>query len=380
MKLDHNRPVFAAMKITRISVYQKTLDYVGGTYVWGPNCVLSDADSTVVVLETDSGLTGCGEVCPIEGNYLAAYAEGVRAAMPRLGKAILGLDPRQVALVSQAMDAELKGHGYAKTPVDMACWDILGKSTGQPVWMLMGGKLNEKLPMYRVAPMKSVEETVAEMEQIRAQGYRQFQVKVGGDWQLDIERIRNTIPLLKDGEIAFADANTGWRVDHAIRVCRAVQDLDVYIEQPCMTYEECLQVRRNTDLPMKLDECITSLEMAERAVKDKAAEVICIKVSKQGGLSAAKRLRDYLVEKRIPMVVEDTWGGEIVTAALSHLAASTPAELHVNSTDLHNYVSGSTGTPAPRTENGCLLVTDTPGLGVEPDYNSLGEPVAVYTL
>lgn len=366
------------MKITAINVYQKTLPYVGGTYVWGPGRVIADADTTVVVIETDAGLSGCGECCPIDGNYLAAYAEGVRAAMPRLSQAILGQDPRQVGRIESIMDEVLKGHGYAKAAIDAACWDILGKSCGQPVWMLMGGRLNHKLPMYRVAPIKSPQETVEEIEQIRGQGYKQFQIKVGSNWAEDIDRIRATVPLLKSGELAFADANTGWRVDHALKVCRAVRDLDVYIEQPCLTYEECQQVRRRTDLPMKLDECIDSLQMAERVVKDHGAEVVCIKVSKQGGLTKAKKMRDYLVEHRIPMVVEDTWGGEIVTAALVHLAASTPEELHVNSTDLHNYVTGTTGTPPPKTENGCLLTSDLSGLGIEPDFDSLGVPVARY--
>ena len=126
---------------------------------------------------------------------------------------------------------------------------------------------------------------------------------------------------------------------------------------------------------MKLDECITDLRMAERAVVDRAAEVICIKVSKHGGLSKARRIRDYLAEHGLPMVVEDTWGGEIVTAALAHLAVSTPAHLLVNSTDLHNYVVGTTGTPAPATRDGCLIASDAPGLGLEPDLESLGSPV-----
>ncbi len=366
------------MKITRISVYRKDLPYVGGQYVWGPGRVIETADSTVMVIETDAGISGCGECCPIDGNYLAAYAEGVRAAAPRLARALIGEDPRQVGRIELIMDEVLKGHGYAKAALDAACWDILGKATEQPVWMLLGGKLLPAAPMYRVAPQKSPDETVAEIEAHRRAGYRQFQIKVGGDWAGDIERIRATVPLLQSGETAFADANTGWRVDHAIRVCRALRDLDLYIEQPCLTYEECLQVRARTDLPMKLDECISDLRMAERLVRDKAAEVCCIKISKQGGLTKARRLRDYLAEHGIPMVVEDTWGGEIVTAALSHLAASTPPALHVNSTDLHNYNIGSTGTPGPETRDGCLIAPDAPGLGVEPAYDELGEPVGVF--
>ncbi|MGI9319581.1 MAG: mandelate racemase/muconate lactonizing enzyme family protein, partial [bacterium] len=102
------------MKITSVKIYQKILPYVGGTYVWGPGRVISSADTTVVVVETNAGISGCGECCPIDGNYLAAYPEGVRAAMPRLSKAVIGQDPRQTGKIESVMDEALKGHGYAK--------------------------------------------------------------------------------------------------------------------------------------------------------------------------------------------------------------------------------------------------------------------------
>ncbi|GAB5467108.1 MAG: mandelate racemase/muconate lactonizing enzyme family protein [Rhodospirillales bacterium] len=366
------------MKITSVSVYKKDLPYVGGRYLWGAGEVIAVADTTVVVIGTDAGLEGCGECCPIGGNYLAAYAEGVRAAAPRLAKALLGEDPRQIGRIEALMDRALKGHGYAKAAFDAACWDLLGQACGQPLWMLFGGKLSQSAPTYRVAPQKPPAEMVAEIARHRASGYRQFQIKVGADWSGDIQRIHDGVAALEPGELAFADANTGWRVDEAIRVCRAVRDLDLFIEQPCLTYEECLQVRARTDLPMKLDECVTDLFMAERVVADRAAEAVCVKVSKQGGLTKAKRLRDYLAEHSLPMVVEDTWGGEIVTAAQAHLAVSTPAHLLVNSTDLHNYNVGSTGQPGPVMREGRLHAPDGPGLGVTPDYESLGAPVAVY--
>lgn len=131
---------------------------------------------------------------------------------------------------------------------------------------------------------------------------------------------------------------------------------------------------------MKLDECITDMRMAHRVVEDKGAEVVCLKISKQGGLSKARKIRDYLVENRIPVVSEDSWGGEICTATVLHFAVSTPEEFLVNTTDLHNYNTVRTGTPAPVREDGCLLPSDTPGLGVEPDFESLGAPVAVYSV
>ncbi len=176
----------------------------------------------------------------------------------------------------------------------------------------------------------------------------------------------------------MADANQGWRVDNAIQVSRAVKDLDFILEQPCRTYEECQQVRRIAEQPMKLDECVTDIDMARRIVNDRGAEICCLKISNLGGLSKARRVRDFLVDNRIPVVSEDTWGGQITTAAVAHFAASTPEEYLVNSTDLMNYNTRNTGIGGPTTKDGKLYATDTPGLGVTPDFGSLGTPVASY--
>ena len=366
------------MKITGIRIFKTPLPYVGGTYAWGRGNAITTAQASVVVIDTDAGFQGCGEFTPCGENYMIAHSEGVEAAARLLAPALIGQDPRQLARIEQIMDHVIQGHGYAKAPFDAACWDILGKATQQPVWMLLGGKLTDGAPMYRVAPQKSRADTIAELDQHRAAGYQQFQIKVGADWAQDIDRIRATVPLLQPGEKAMADANQGWHVDEAIRVVRATHDLDFILEQPCKTYEECQQVRRRTDLPMKLDECVTGIHAAQRIVADRGAEICCLKISNLGGLSKARRVRDYLIDNRIAVVAEDTWGGEIVTATLAHFAASTPQEWLINTTDLHNYNTRSTGTPGPKTANGKLYAPDEPGLGVAPDFASLGAAVASY--
>lgn len=366
------------MKITRIRIYQTGLPYVGGAYVWGAGNAIETAIASVVVIDTDAGLQGCGEFTPCGENYMVAHSQGVASLARLLAPKLLGEDPRHVGRIEQLMDHLVQGHGYAKAPFDAACWDVLGQACDQPVWMLLGGKLTDGAPMYRVAPQKAVDETVAEMNAYRDQGYRQFQIKVGGDLAADIDRIRATVPLLKPGEKAMADANQGWRVDNAIRVAQATRDLDFILEQPCRTYEECQQVRRVAEQPMKLDECITDIQMAQRIVADRGAEICCLKISNLGGLSTARRVRDFLIDNRIPVVSEDTWGGEIATSVVAHFAASTPPEYLQNTTDLMNYNTRSTGIGGATSQDGKLYAPDAPGLGVKPDFESLGAPVAEY--
>jgi L-alanine-DL-glutamate epimerase-like enolase superfamily enzyme len=367
------------MKITKISVFKKPLPYISGELEVGDRSAdrgqLSDDlfNSTVVVIDTDAGISGCGESCPWGDSNL-----GGLPAMEGLAKALLGNDPRQLNKIEQVMDSAIEGHPYAKGPVDVACWDIFGKSAGVPVYMLLGGKLCDGAPLYRCVMEQSQEKILTEIEEYRAAGYKYFKLRVGINPESDIELIRTAANAAKPGEFVYADANGRWTLHDALQVVRAVDDLNVMIEQPCLTYEECLHVRARTNLSMKLDELVTDLSVAERMTQDLIADVACVKISRIGGLTKARRIRDYFVYHGIKVVCEDMWGAEIVSAAVSHFAASTPAELLFNTADLHTYNAESTGTSAPPTSNGRLYCSDAPGLGVEPDFESLGDPEAVY--
>ncbi|MEZ5326184.1 MAG: enolase C-terminal domain-like protein [Verrucomicrobiales bacterium] len=206
----------------------------------------------------------------------------------------------------------------------------------------------------------------------RAEGYRRFQLKVGGDPDTDIERIHAVSALMEKGDVLVADANTGWLMKDAARVVRGVRDLDVFIEQPCDTYEECLSIRRRTDHPFVLDESIYNIPELIRAVSDQAMDVINIKISKLGGITKAREVRDICVAMGIAMTIEDTWGGDIITAAISHLAHSTPTELLFTSTDFNSYVTVSTAEGAPKRINGRMAASHEPGLGVRPRMDVLG--------
>ena len=209
----------------------------------------------------------------------------------------------------------------------------------------------------------------------RAEGYRRFQLKGGGDPDVDIERIFAVAAKLEKGDRLVADANTGWLLHEAMRIAAAVKDVDVYIEQPCRTYEECLTVRRHTNRPFVLDENIDSLDMLVRAQRDLAMDVVNIKISKLGGITKARQVRDMCVSFGIGMTIEDSWGGDIVTAAIAHLAHSTPQESRFTSTDFNSYVTVAFADGAPQRVNGKMSASDAPGLGISPRMDVLGAPV-----
>lgn len=363
------------MRITRIAAWQVDLPLHEGSYKWSGGKSVTVFDSTVVAVETDAGVAGYGEVCPLGPAYLPAYAAGVRAGLKELAPRLIGEDPTQLGKLNRAMDAALKGHPYVKSAVDVACWDILGKVAGLPVCALLGGRYGEDFHLYRAISQESPDEMAGKVAGYRAEGYRRFQLKVGGDPDTDIQRIRAVAAVLKPGDRLVADANTGWLQHEAIRVARAVRDLDVYIEQPCLTYEECRAVRRQIDQPFVLDENIDTIDVLLRAHADGAADVVNLKISKLGGLTRTKQLRDLCVSVGIGMTLEDSWGGDIVTAAIAHLAHSTPTEFLFTSTDFNSYVTRSIAEGAPRRKNGRMAAPAAPGLGVAPKLAEFGPPV-----
>lgn len=362
------------MKISKISVWQVDLPLHEGDYKWSGGKSVETFDTTVVGIETDGGVLGYGEACPLGPAYLPSYAAGVRAGIRELGPSLLGQNPLHLEKLNLAMDRAMKGHPYVKSPIDVACWDILGKVSQLPVSSLLGGSYGEDFVLYRAISQESPEKMAQKVAGYREEGYRRFQLKVGGDPDTDIERIRLTYEQLQPGDKLVADANTGWLRHEAMRVVHAVRELDVYIEQPCLRYEDCLSVRKNTRLPFVLDEVIDGIPEILRASQDFAMDLVNIKISKFGGLTRARQARDLCVSLGIAMTLEDTWGGDIVTAAISHLAHSTPTEYLFTATDFNSYVSQPLAKGAPKRVEGRMKSSPEPGLGIEPMMDVLGEP------
>lgn len=363
------------MRITGINVYRVELPLREGSYRWSGGRSVEVFDSTVVELQTDAGLTGWGEVCPLGPAYLPAYAAGARTGIAELAPQLIGIDPTELNIVNQRMDQSLRGHPYVKSALDMACWDILGKACGQPIATLFGGRHGKDFALYRAISQDTPERMAANVGKYRAEGYTKFQLKSGSDVETDIARIHAVAAEMQRGDVLVADANCGWTQHEALSVAAGVRDVNVYIEQPCLSYEECLVVRRHTDRPFVLDEVIDDVKTVVRGYGDQAMDVINLKISKVGGLTRARQIRDLCVSLGIAMTIEDTWGGDIITAAIAHLAHSTPPELLFSATDFNSYVTVSIADGAPQRQHGRLAASTSPGLGIEPRMDVLGDPV-----
>ena len=363
------------MKITAIKLFAVSLPMKEGRYSWS-NQSFAAFDSTVVAVETDQGVTGVGEICPLGPAYLPAYAQGARTGIATIAPGLIGADPTNVGAVNLLMDRLLKGHPYVKSALDIACHDILGQVTGRPVCDLLGGRLQEDVQLFKVVSRDRPEAMAEKLIAYQEQGFTQFQMKVGADAATDIIRIRKVAEALAPGNILAADAKCGWKQHEAVRVVSAVNDMALYIEQPCESYEECRVVRDHATHPMILDECMDSLQAVLRGHADRAMDAINLKISRMGGLTRSRLIRDLCVSLGIVLTIEDTWGSEIGDAAIAHLAHSMPAEFHFQSSAFHEYTTHPIASGGPQIADGKMAMSHAPGLGVTPDWDLLGAPIA----
>ncbi len=365
------------MKITRLTLWDVPLtSHLAYHMAGGKSC--DTVTSVVLRIDTDAGISGWGEVCPIP-HYLPAYAEGVRPALEYLAPVLIGADPVGPEAVMTSADSWLQGHVYAKSALDIALWDITGKAAGLPLYTLMGGRQAADMALYHSISCIAPGDMARLAREAQATGIAQFQVKLGADddWQADVARLRLVREAVGEGPSVYGDWNCGATRLDATRVGRAVAAGDFMLEQPCATLEDCAAVRAATGLPMKIDENAHDTASLLRAHELGCMDAVALKLSKFGGLSATRRARDLCLHLGARLCVEDTWGSDVTTAALLHLAAATPGGRLLNTCDLSGYVAPRLAPQAPTRAGGRIAPPEGPGLGVEPDPDVLGQPVAV---
>lgn len=372
------------MKIARIEVFQADLPFKGGVYALSGGRSYTGFDATLVRLTTDCGLEGWGESTPFGATYIAAHGRGVRAGLAEIAPAVLRLDPRHLDRVNDAMDAALAGHLHAKTPIDVACWDIFGKATGMPVCDLLGGRVPGPVPVISSIHVDTPEAMRASVARHRAEGFLGHSIKVGtaeaeGGPALDSERIRACLADRQPGEWYLVDANGGLTVEHALRMLNLLPPgLDFVLEAPCATWRETRSLRRRTSVPILWDELAQSEEDIADIIAQDLAEGIGLKISKQGGLTRARRQRDLCAAAGLVMSVQETTGSEVAFAAILHMAQSVPRRLLRCALDTRSVIGRQTARFDAPIRDGGAEAPALPGLGIEVLTETLGDPVAVY--
>jgi L-alanine-DL-glutamate epimerase-like enolase superfamily enzyme len=367
------------MRIARVAGYRQLQPFRDGPYTCRGHSE-AGTDSTIVVLETDDGLVGVGEMAPLGAFYAPAFAAGARAGVAELAPFLLGADPREPRRLRRALDAVMLGQPFVKSALDMAVYDLAAQAGGVPLCTYLGGRFGTTVELYRSVSQNAPDAMAVHAAAYVAAGYRRIQVKVGGEPLEDVERVHAVRAAVPDDVVLFCDANGAWTTGQARAFLRATRDLEITLEQPCMTYDDCRAVRSHCPHPFVLDECIDSLAALLAAHRDGVADGVTIKISRVGGVGPAALMRDVAVELGLPVTVEDTGGGDIDTAAMAHLSLSTPQELRIHTVDFNAWVTVGNATGMPPAEAGRLRAPDGTGLGVEARFDALGEPFGVWSV
>ncbi|MES0881041.1 mandelate racemase/muconate lactonizing enzyme family protein [Roseibium sp. SCP14] len=367
------------MRISRIAVWQIELPLTKPYWLSGGRLKFEAIDSTFVRIDTDEGVSGWGEGCPWGHTYLPAHGPGLRAAVGVLAPALIGRDPRALDEINRAMDIQLPGHLYAKSPLDIACWDILGKTAGAPLWRLLGAEQPAAVAVNSSISTGTPEEMIALIKEASSKGYRTHSAKIGGsDFSADIERIEAISAALPKGEQVTYDVNRAWTPGVAMQVLNAVTARD-WVEQPCETLDQCALVASKVPQPIMLDECLHSFQDHLEAWKRGSCQGVKVKPNRVGGLTRARQIRDFGVSVGWQMHIEDTGGSAFADSAALQLAATTPDANRLASWLCHAHLGID---PVPgqggRNRGGLVHFDDRPGIGITPDPSLLGEPVAIY--
>jgi len=366
------------MRIKKVSLYHKEIPMICGKFTCSLEPGVDNAEVIITRVETECGLVGYGESGSV-GGY-PTYAAGILASSAELiERHLMDKDPCQINVIQQTMSM-IQGQGEIKAGFDMACWDLLGKSVDKPLYELLGGKLQNKVPLYRSITTAAPEEMVQTLHDWRLEGYRQFQFRVGhGDIQLDLARIKSLLAEKRSDEMFTVDVAGNWRVDEALHILNRVRDLDFTIEQPCWTMNDCMSVRERVNVPLKLDNSLNSVHDVLRAYANNACDSVVVHINKFGGITPACRVRDIVTTGSLGITYSTQWGTEITTAALIHLALTTSPNHLISTIDAHNYSPLMVATNNPIVvDNGDMwMANQDAGLGVSINDDELGELVKV---
>ena len=303
------------------------------------------------------------------GRELDALAGQIEQLMREAGHDVLAEPGRDASLVINLTAPDSPRANYLRPHPSVFVASLIQSENGE--------QFASELMHKNIVPLREVGEMVDTLKRKQSEGFTRFQIKIGADPGDDIERVRALLAAGLPGDRFIADANRGYSLADARRAIDGLNAFDVYVEQPCATYAECLSIRRRCTRPFILDEVIDGPRDLARALADDALDALVVKLGHAGGITPARLLRDIALARGLEMRIEDTAGSEIARAAQAQLAAATPLTAQLGCYTFQNdHPPVADG--APEVIDGKLILNNRPGLGVTPRPETLGIPLAVY--
>lgn len=364
------------MKIAEIHLYRHDLPVKNGPYLMSSAQVWS-LTTTLVKLVSDSGHVGWGETCPVGPTYAEAHDKGALAALEQMAPGLIGHDLHPLPL-HRRMDALLNGHTYAKAALDIAAHDLIGHALGVSVSTLLGGALTDRVTSYYSIGLETPEDAARIAVEKVAEGYPRLQLKLGGrDVAEDVAALRKTWEAVgHTGVRLAADGNRAWTTRDALRISRECPDIPFIMEQPVATVEDMRTIRPLCHHAIYMDENSTSLNTVIMAAGTGLVDGFGMKVTRIGGLHPMRAFRDICAARNLPHTCDDAWGGDIIAAACTHIAATCAPERMEGAWLAAPYIEGNYDTGnGIRITGGHIAVPQGPGLGITPDESQFGAPL-----
>ena len=367
------------MKIVSIKAHQLAVPLVHPYVLSKEYGVYSTATPIIVEIATDEGIVGYGESDPWP-LFTGDSAEVSMCIIEKhLGPMLLGADPTNINEIHRLMDAIIRNQHMTKAAIDMACYDIWGKSINTPVHKLLGGKRRDAMKCMWSAGGNTPEEAAEQILESKRLGYNGCMIKVGtADWKNDVAKTIAVRKAVGDDFPLIADANQGWDINTAIKYCQAVKDCGLlFFEQPLQSWdvEGMAEVRRKISIPLSADEGVATIQDARKLIEAHAVDIFSVKVSKSGGIAPAKEICKYAAVNGIKVFFNSMIEEGVTEAASLHIGVTTEnivegighayfSPLRLEG-DICNYYKQI------HHELGLTEITDKPGLGIELDMKQM---------
>ncbi|MGE5703182.1 MAG: mandelate racemase/muconate lactonizing enzyme family protein [Clostridia bacterium] len=333
-----------------------------------------DLPSIIVKITTDTGLVGYGEGMPDPHVTGETFDSTYNMLVKDLAPQLIGENPFNLERIHAVMSSVVYHATTAKAAIDIACYDLMGKATGQPVYNLLGGKYHDSLAVPFVISILEPDEMARQAAQAIKDGYTSIKIKVGGDPSVDVKRIRAVRKAIGEDVQLRVDANQGWRnVSTTLRVLKEVEDCRMeWIEQPVMADDliGLAEVRQKTIIPVMVDEGLHGDKDMREVIVRQAADLINIKLMKCGGLYPALKLVAQAEMAGMDCQVGSMVESSIATAAGAHLSIAKKA---IFSNEMVGPLMFSREVGSLTYEKNKLMLGGRPGLGVDVDEEKLRE-------
>ncbi len=329
----------------------------------------SYAQTVLVEVETDEGLIGIGQTS-VDAPFYGEPASGIIANInAHLGPAIIGHSPLDIEQLNRRMADALPGHLSTRAGVDLALWDLKGKALGVPVYHLLGGRFRDGISLMGFVRHDTPQAMYdAACATLATTPYPVLKMKVGMDVPGDIARFQAVSDAVRGKALIQVDGNTGWSLAQAISALSVMDKLGTLgaIEQPVARLNDMAHLARRFGAPVMADEAIYGPEDAIAVVKQEAAQIALLKITKHGGILNVLKIAHIAEAAGIDLSVAIYY--DIIAAAAAHLAVALPAIRWPSPpTGLHDTILTRSIEPT-----GLLMaVPEGPGWGVELDYDKV---------